>query len=358
MEFTKNDMKMSKGVAILLMLLLHLFCRKEVNGLYETSPLINGVPLMYYIGLFGDACVPIYCFASGYGLFLSIKNAQGEILKKNVKRILKLLINYWIILVLFVSLGFFVGDTQVYPGSLTKFLLNFFVISSSYNGAWWFMQTYIILVILSPVLTKIINKYNSYFIIFISGIIYLFAYIQRIKHTINFGDNSVISMIINSIVLVGTSQLPYIVGSIFAKERIYSKIFNAFSRLTLKNYICLAIILLLLLFHSFYESMIIAPITGITFICVFILIDKKVLINKIFKFFGDHSTNIWLTHMFFYLTIFPKMTFEPYFPILIFCWLLIMCLISSFIIHLIYKPIIHYIDNKINNVHYIKKDVI
>lgn len=70
MGISKNDTKMLKGVAILFMLLLHLFCRKEVNGLYETFPVINGVPFVYYIGLFGDACVPIYCFVSGYGLFM------------------------------------------------------------------------------------------------------------------------------------------------------------------------------------------------------------------------------------------------------------------------------------------------
>jgi uncharacterized membrane protein len=64
------------------MLLLHLFCRKEINGLYETFPIINGVPLVYYIGLFGDACVPMFCFASGYGLFVSINKEKGSIIKK------------------------------------------------------------------------------------------------------------------------------------------------------------------------------------------------------------------------------------------------------------------------------------
>lgn len=65
MEFSKKDMKILQGVAILFMLALHLFARKDVNGLYETFPMINGVPLVYYLALFGDACVPIYLFASG-----------------------------------------------------------------------------------------------------------------------------------------------------------------------------------------------------------------------------------------------------------------------------------------------------
>ncbi|MBO0962957.1 acyltransferase family protein, partial [Neobacillus sp. MM2021_6] len=171
MEFTKQDMRITKGVAILFMLLLHLFCRKDVNGLYETFPVVNGVPLIYYIGLFGDACVPMFCFASGYGLFVSIDRAKGSILKKNFERILKLLINYWIVLIIFVAIGFIVGNTEIFPGSLTQFLLHFFVLSSSYNGAWWFLQTYIILVLMAPSLFKVIKKYNPILILLISGLI-------------------------------------------------------------------------------------------------------------------------------------------------------------------------------------------
>ena len=90
MEFTKKDMKMLQGVAILFMLGLHLFARKEINGLYETFPEINGVPLVYYLALFGDACVPIYLFVSGYGLYVSMGNGERSTNnKKNMYRILK-----------------------------------------------------------------------------------------------------------------------------------------------------------------------------------------------------------------------------------------------------------------------------
>lgn len=344
MEFTKNDIKITKGVAILFMLLLHLFGRKEINGIYETFPIINGVPLVYYIGLFGDACVPMFCFASGYGLFVSINKEKGSILRKNFVRILKLLINYWIILIIFVAIGAIAGISELFPGSPTKFLLNFLVLSNSYNGAWWFVQTYIILVLLAPALFKLIQKYNTIILLLISGFIYLITYIQRIKHVIDFGDSSAVSMLVNIIVLVGTSQLPFVVGAIFAKEKIYSKLYNTLSKYEQKNLICIAGILSLVIIHSLYESMIIAPITGIAFICLFNLINKNMRIQKVLDFISSHSTNIWLTHMFFYMSIFPKLTFAPRYPILIFCWLIILCLISSYIINLVYKPIIQYID--------------
>jgi uncharacterized membrane protein len=37
MEISKNDMNVLKGIAILMMLLLHLFATKDVNGLYDIS---------------------------------------------------------------------------------------------------------------------------------------------------------------------------------------------------------------------------------------------------------------------------------------------------------------------------------
>lgn len=339
-------MKITKGIAILFMLLLHLFCRKDINGLYETFPMINGVPLVYYIGLFGDACVPMFCFASGYGLFVSLQNGKGSVIKKNLNRILKLLVNYWIILILFVFIGALAGKSNILPGSPIKFFLNLFVLSNSYNGAWWFVQTYILLVLLTPYLFMVVKKYNSIILLFISGFIYLVTYIQRIKHVIDFGDHTVLITFVNAIVLVGTSQLPFIVGAIFAKEKIYSKISNMFNKFPRKNLLCIIGIILLILIHSLYESMIIAPITGIAFICFFNLMNKSGPVLKVLDYVSTHSTNIWLTHMFFYMIIFPNVTFAPKYPILIYVWLIILCLISSYIINFFYKPIINMIDTK------------
>ncbi|WP_394184121.1 acyltransferase family protein [Metabacillus halosaccharovorans] len=270
-----------------------------------------------------------------------------ENLKKNIIRILKLLINYWIVLVVFIAVGFLAGKTDSFPGSLVEFLLNFFVLSSSYNGAWWFLQTYILLVLLAPILVKVIKKYNSLILLLVFGVIYLMSYIQRIKHVIDLGDSTVLIMTVNSVVLFGTSLLPFIVGAIFAKEKIHSKISNKFSRITYKNTLCFVGILMLVLIHSLYESLIIAPFTAIGFICFFNLMDKSNIVQRVFSFFGDHSTNIWLTHMFFYLTIFPEITFYPKYPILILGWLILLCLVSSLVINALYKPINSIIDKKV-----------
>ena len=51
MELTKNQIKMTKGIAILFMLLLHLFCTKAYEGLYSPLIFIGNILLVYYLSL-------------------------------------------------------------------------------------------------------------------------------------------------------------------------------------------------------------------------------------------------------------------------------------------------------------------
>ena len=60
-----------------------------------------------------------------------------------------------------------------YPGNLKTFLLTFTAINPAYNGAWWFLTRYIILVLLSPYINKMIVKYNTLVIIGLYVIVYL-----------------------------------------------------------------------------------------------------------------------------------------------------------------------------------------
>jgi surface polysaccharide O-acyltransferase-like enzyme len=348
MDITKKDMSLTKGVAILMMLLLHLFCRKDYEGLYEPFIYIGNEPLIYYLALFGDACVPIYCFASGYGLYISYTKKALTYKSTNRNRLTKLVLNYWIILIIFIGLGSIIKP-NVYPNSILEFIKNMFLLSNSYNGAWWFLQTYVLLVLVSPYLLKIVKRSNSILLLILSLFIYFVSYVFRIKQVIDFGDNQIILIIVNAIVLFGTSLFPFIVGSIFAKDSIYS-IFNGFmNKIKFKNLACAIGVTLLIVFHGFIESMFVAPFTAIAFICFFNSMNKRLYIEKTLNFFGNHSTNIWLTHMFFYMTIFPTMTFAPKFPIFIFIWLIILCLCSSYLINIVFRLFSSILDNNFIN---------
>lgn len=348
MELSKEQIKITKGVAILFMLLLHLFCVKSYEGLYTPLIFIGDVPLVYYLALFGDCCVAIYCFCSGYGLMISYEKNRKEYLRKNLIRIFRLYINFWIILFIFVVvLGFITGRSNEYPGSFETFLLTFTAISPGYNGAWWFFTTYIILVLTSPFINNIIKKHNVYGILLISFIFYFLAYIQRIKGVIVL-ENEVLNWVIRQLALFGTSQFPFIIGGIFAYRRIYSKIYNISERIKYKNALGILVVISMVIAHGFVESLFVAVFTGIVFICAFNIMDKPRWFNNLLDYLGNHSTNMWLIHMFFYMIYFKKLVFAPKFSFLIFLWLIILCLASSYLIKLIEKPINKALDKHLN----------
>lgn len=339
MELTKNQIKMTKGIAILFMLLLHLFCTKTYEGLYTPLIFIGDIPLVYYLVLFGDCCVAIYCFCSGYGLLISYKNNKEGYIKNNLIRVFKLYINFWIILFIFVViLGPIMGQGESYPGDFIKFILTFTALDPAYNGAWWFFTTYIILVLLSPIINNIVVKYNTILVISISFIFYAIAYVQRIKGVIVL-DNDILNWFIRQIALFGTSQLPFIIGSVFANKKVYSKLYNIYNKVRYKNILGILIIMLMIVAHGIVQTLFIAVFTGIVFICIFNLMNKPKWINRLFNYLGDHSTNIWLIHMFFYMIYFKDLIYGAKYSFLIFPWLVILCLASSYIVNLIYKPI-------------------
>ena len=140
---------MTKGMAILCMLVLHLFCRtgKDVFG----TPLVwinETIPLVFLFGFFAEICVPIYSLCPGYAQ--QYMEQQGNLSwKSNVRRIMKLLVNYWIVLFLFCGISFFLDIDPSIPGTLTDFIKSI-ILMHSYNGAWWYLNTYILLLLIPP----------------------------------------------------------------------------------------------------------------------------------------------------------------------------------------------------------------
>ncbi|MGL4866635.1 MAG: hypothetical protein ACRC4T_26370 [Cetobacterium sp.] len=56
------------------MLLLHLFCIKSYQAIIYVG--------IYYLSLFGDCCVALYCFCSGYGLMHNYQKDKAGYSKK------------------------------------------------------------------------------------------------------------------------------------------------------------------------------------------------------------------------------------------------------------------------------------
>lgn len=175
----------------------------------------------------------------------------------------------------------------------------------------------------------------------LSLVIYVVAYYFRMIHPIHISVN-VINYIINALVLYGTSQLSYVVGLLFRKYFVMTKLKE---KLNNKQVVGIILMLVSVLLHIVVKSMIVAPFTGLIFITGFLLIDIKIpFLEKVLLFLGKHSTNVWLLHMQFYMIFFSKLIFSTHTVLGCIIILFACCILCSYVVDAIHSKINSIID--------------
>lgn len=334
MELTKKDTKMIQGLSVLAMVCLHLFNRNH-EGLFQPFIFVGGTPLSFFISQLSDFCVMGFAFCSGYAHMLLFE--QEEYYQRRLKSLVSLIKNFWLILVLFSVISILTGQADFMPGSVTKFFKNALFLENSYSGAWWYMLTYIVLVLISPVVIKLVKNSHPVWSLGIGFLIYCAAYLIRFKlpidnwFLIKFGP-------------FGMTLFEYMLGAVFCDKKIFTKIYSYWSKIPkcVRAGITFTLVMAMLYVRTkVIPSLAVAPITGLVIICLFHFWEKPQWMEKLFLLVGKHSTNIWLIHMFFYLVIFKNFVYVAKYPILIFTLMIVITILCSALIMMI--------DNLISN---------
>lgn len=337
MPITIQKSNQLKSIAILMMLCLHLF-NKDYKGMFTPLVFIGQQPLSYYISLFSDACVPIFAFVSGYGLYASYRNNQSGFLKKNTIRTKKLYLRYWIILLLFVVvLGFILGK-EGYPGSWQKFILNLTGITTSYNGAWWYFTIYILFIFTSRFWFHLLEKVNPYLYFGVLFLIYLIAFYFRVYRSTIF-EYPILQWMHTEGALYFCTLFQFMLGAFALKYNWHQKVSVFFKNERYRNFLAIGGIIILMILHGMVPNLIIAPFTALGFIFLFLEMNLGRIVDNVLDFFNSHSTNLWLIHMFIYLIYFREIIYSPQYPVLIFAWLVLWCLIASYLVNFIYNKL-------------------
>ncbi|MGN1165063.1 MAG: acyltransferase [Lachnospiraceae bacterium] len=332
MEASKSEIKSIQGLSVLAMLCLHLFCRYDFSNLYTPIFYLFGYPICFYFAQISDFCVMGFAFCSGYAHYLLFETDRFYFYNR-IKSLLKLIVNFWIVLILFTLISLIIGNGAEIPGSLNDFLGNLLLYNLSYNGAWWYLLTYIILVFTSIPVIKLIKK-HSLIMFLVLTCIYGVSYIIRFNHP---SEN----WFIRQAYLYGMTVFEYSIGILFRKYEVFRKASNIWNKIQGKSkYVGLAVVnLILIAAHTLItHSLIIAPVTGTIILISYHLIYDKTKPFDTLEFIGNHSTNLWLTHMFFFQYIFINLVFVAKYPILIYSLLLFITLIVSIGIKQIQKP--------------------
>lgn len=343
MELSKRDTQMAKGMAVLGMVMLHLFCRTSD---LPYTPLIwcGDTPLIYFLGLFGDLCVHTFCFCSGYAHYLLADTQKADYPRRIPGKALRLLCNYWIVVVLFSGVGLLLGRSDIIPGSWSDFAGSLLLITNHYNGAWWFVTTYLVLLVLSSRLAGLVKRTNGIMLLILSLILYFISYLFRFVIADPFPE-PVSQWVWNQLVLLANSQFCYLIGMVCRKYELIGRLREYLvPRTALRRSIVFGLPVCAFLGHCIIQSVFVSPFTAMAAMTGLFLANHPRRIERGLLLLGKHSTNIWLVHMFFYENLFPGLVFLAKYPVLILALMLSLCFAASAVIDLLHRQILRMLD--------------
>lgn len=329
----KETSTIIKGVAILMMLFYHLFGRDDLGDLCTPLLYIGNTPLVKY---FSNACYPVSFFMilSGYGLTYCYKRNQLS-LSIQSKRILKLYVHYWLILLIFVTIGHFIKP-DVYPNDLLHVLANIVGIRCTYNGETWFLLPYAIISLLSWWIIDFVYHLNEKRKIIITLIIYSIVFLTTryiVYHQLE--NTTLLTILLQPFFIV---QLTFYFSLGILLFRLLENEPTALKAVKPTIYFIIIIVLFII------KSMIKVTIADglYAFIIIFCISHLQLhrLFHNIFYKLGQYSMPMWMTHTFFAVYLFQDFIYGFKYPLLI--WLILIT-----ISYLVSIPILK-IGNRIN----------
>lgn len=314
--FTKQDTRRAKGIAIIMMLMHHLWGfpkRRPTGKLAITGPFmhftLNEKVWFETLGKFGKLCVPIFMFFVGFGLYKQYMSGKFYISRK----ILKIYREFWKVFIIFVPIGFifFRKQAKLTPYSrafrhfdLNIFILNFWGIDvSRYNAEWWFVMAFVIgcvfgyLYILAT--KRIDDLYTELAIVFVINLV-MYGFLPIIEDKAFMSDLTKNVMYTQFISKYGTSTL--FTGIVFAKydtmDRLKRQLHRCPNWLTIvMAFVGTVSFIYLRTFDDFeFYDFIVTPFIIALMVSV---VDMARWSRALFDFLGRHSENIWLTHSFY-----------------------------------------------------------
>lgn len=291
---TKQDTAVLKGIAIIAMLMHHLWgCPSEGVEPYTGA--------LGFLGNVGKVCVAMFLFCSGYGLSVGYEKESGlrNTLKFLAKRLLKFYANYWVIFLVFVPITIFCFDrplSEAYGESVNipkRLLYDLLGVQGfqSYNITWWFNKLIIVFYFLFPILYSCIRKFKwttlflSFCVLFLDLLVSDFGYLPFIVEY----------------------MFPFVVGISLYQYRANLLLFSQWLQ---QHFMCGIFVSFVLLCCgvAIRECSIIPHFSGLRVdalltisIVMFVVAcqQKTIFFNRFFVFAGTHSANIYLIHTFF-----------------------------------------------------------
>jgi len=347
-KFSKNDTLAIKALAVMLMLIHHLFTfpDKLNNGAYFDNLFTfeNGVTLEYVMGNFGKLCVALFMMLAGYGMYCSYQKNKENVDTLITKRLNTVYIKYWQIFIIFIPIGLIIGAEHI-EHSLVRWVTNFFAIETTFNGEWWFFTIYILMILIFPIIIRWVdrkhaNPWSDIILVLIINEFFntsLLTFLKTNVYTKDYYGTFITQKIITLLVMIPM----FLAGCYLAKYDVIAKIRNKIPSPVIAKLIGIAILAVTFILRKNWPM----PsnwgwdrldfIYACTFTIAFALIlDGLAAVKNTLAFIGKQATGIWLIHSFFCYYYWQDFTYATQNPILIFIILFVISFALSYAIEL------------------------
>lgn len=316
LDIKKEQSVELKGIAILMMLFLHLFnTLTRVEECTTFVNFINGKPLVYALARVAGLCVPIYLFVSGYGLAKTADTATG-------KRILRLYKRYWYVFLAFIPLACWLRPDQ-YPGSAQTLLLNFLALSCSYNGEWWFIFPYVVLLILSRHIIDFTRRHT----LRTNAILFVIVFLVSLLHKmlVPWSSITAVKLLKNTLFVLP----PFYAGCICALHP--SLPLPRGGRFTLVWIVLLCLVRMMIGASDFNVFF------CLLFVFLYLQLKVSAPMQKVLVYFGRYSLYMWLTHTFYAYYLFHEEIYSLRYPLLMYVVLVAVSLATAMLLEGIWR---------------------
>ncbi|MDD6065332.1 MAG: acyltransferase [Firmicutes bacterium] len=182
--FTKQDSQAMKGIAILLMLLHHLFYSADSSHGLPVSYLLLDTRQVVVAARFCKICVPAFVFVTAYGMAVKYEAyGQGRepFLRLTLKRYISLMVSFLFVYVLafvFCQIGGMRSYGEVYGSGAKSVIyavidmlgMTYFTGTPSMNPTWWYMSVAVLLIFALPLLWRLAQMADILPVILTAGI--------------------------------------------------------------------------------------------------------------------------------------------------------------------------------------------
>lgn len=327
--FTKYDSQAMKGIAILLMLLHHLFYSADsAHGLPVSYLLLDGKQMTAF-ARFCKICVPAFVFVTAYGMTLKYKaSGQGgkSVKKLTLFRYASLMVSFLFIYVLaflFCQIGGMRSWGEVYGSgwksvlyALTDiFCMTYFTDTPTMNPTWWYMSVAVMLIFILPVVWKITER-TGIFPAFVLAAVMLVSGLSK---------NQALLCILTAFVGSWSAQKDIFgrLEKIFRKGRIWSIL----GVLLYGGMLLCTLLLKLKTGNQLW--IVIYPVSAFALAGLLCRGTGKGMLSKVLQFFGKYSMGMFLTHTFLKSYYLHDFIYGFRYPVLIFAVLVFLSAVLS-----------------------------